>query len=202
MRRRRLAVGLATGVAALLLVACGLPEDDGPQAIAPENLPPDLLDPNPTSSTTQPPSATTRVTVYLLERTPNGIRLAEADRAVARAGVPDERLAALFRGLVEDESDAGLSTQIPTSTVLRGVETNVEADEVVIDVSGDLLSIEGEALAQAFAQIVWTATEPSAGGFNFVRFLVDGSPRTVIDGEGVEGEGAVDRADYSNFSPR
>jgi spore germination protein GerM len=200
MTRRSLVGGI---LASLLLLGCGLPEDDGPQAIAPENLPPDLLDPDPGSSTTLPQSAeTSTVIVYLLEETANGVRLAEVEREVTQANHPRGRLAALFAGLDEDEPDAGLSTQIPADTVLLGVETSAETDEVLVNVSGDLLTIEGEALAQAFAQIVWTATEPSAGGFNFVRFLVDGTPRTVIDGDGVEQEGAVDRADFSSFSPR
>jgi spore germination protein GerM len=194
--KRRL---LASTVAALVAAGCGLPADDEPQAIAPDDVPPDLLDPNPGSSTTLPESpGTTTVVVYLLEETAGGVRLAEAEREVRRGGIPDDRLAALF---AVDETEAGLSTAIPADTVLRGVATDEEADEVVINVSGDLLTIQGDRLAQAFAQIVWTATEPSAGGYNFVRFLVDGASRTVIDGEGVEQEGAVDRADYSNLSP-
>ena len=191
---------LATALAALVLIACGLPADDRPEAIAPDDLPADLLDPNPGSSTTVPEEGT-EVVIYLLEETPNGTRLAEATREVQQAGIPDDRLTALFDGLLEGEADAGLSTQIPADTVLRDVD--VQADVVVIDVSSDLLSsIQGEALAQAFAQIVWTATEPSAGGYSDVRFLVDGAPLTVFDGEGVEQEGAVARADYSNLSPR
>jgi spore germination protein GerM len=192
------------GAAALLLLlagGCGVPEDDRPQALAREDLPPDLLDPDPSAETSLPESGPT-VVVYFLQETPNGVRLAEVERRVADARTPDDRLAALFAGLDADEPDAGLSTQIPADTVLRDVDTNPEADEVIIDVSGDLLSsIEGRFLSQAFAQIVWTATEPSAGGYTNVRFLVDGVPQSVIDGDGVEQEGSVDRADYSSFSP-
>ncbi len=200
MIRRALAACLVAVAAGPLLAGCGLPADDSPQAIAPDDVPPDLLDPNPSSSTTVPAGGT-EVVIYLLEETANGTRLAEATREVRQAGVPDDRLAALFDGLLRGESDAGLSTQIPADTVLRDVD--VQGDVVVIDVSGDLLSsIQGPALAQAFAQIVWTATEPSAGGHSDVRFLVDGTPGTVIDGEGVQQEGPVSRADYSNLSPR
>ena len=58
----------------------------------------------------------------------------------------------------------------------------------------------GEALAQAFAQMVWTATEPEAGGYTQVRFLVDGRPTTVIDGDGFE-QDVVMRRDYSELAP-
>ena len=198
MTRRLSAVA---ALVALLLGACGLPEDDSPQALAREDLPADLLDPNPSASTSLPDSGRA-VVVYFLEDTPNGVRLAEVERRVPDARTPEDRLVALFAGLDEDEPDEGLSTQIPADTVLRSVDTDPDADEVIIDVSGDLLtSIEGEFLSQAFAQIVWTATEPSAGGYTNVRFLVDGVPQSVIDGEGVEKEGAVSRADYSSFSP-
>ena len=60
--------------------------------------------------------------------------------------------------------------------MLLDVTTDEEADEVMVDISEDIFTIEGEALAQAFAQIVWTATEPGAGGYRQVRFSVDGEP--------------------------
>lgn len=199
--RRRHPVALAALALALLLGGCGVPEDDRPQALASEDVPPDLLDRDPSPVTSLPDSGPT-VIVYFLQETPSGVRLAEVERRVRDARLPDDRLAALFAGLDADEPDAGLSTQIPADAVLRDVDTNPEADDVIVDVSGDLLTrIEGEFLSQAFAQIVWTATEPSAGGYTNVRFLVDGVPQPVIDGEGVQQEGAVDRADYSSFSP-
>jgi len=194
-------------VLALTVTGCGLPEDGGPQALAPENLPPDLLDPNPgTSTTLQESAGTTTVTVYILEETSGGIRLAPVEREVARAGNPDERvrarLATLFALPHDDELAAGLSTAIPADTVLRRVIVDQEADEVLIDVSGDLLTVVGDRLAQAFAQIVWTVSERGAGGYNRVRFLIDGASSTVLDGDGVVQEGAVARADYSNLTPR
>ena len=49
---------------------------------------------------------------------------------------------------------------------------------------------------------MWTATEPDAGGYRQVRFLVDGEPTTVLDGDGAEQDGAVTRADYSALRRR
>jgi spore germination protein GerM len=200
MRRR--AAGLAC-VGLGLLGACGVPADGDPQAIASRDLPADLLDPNPGSSTTLPESAgTTTVQVYLLEETSDGVRLEAVDREVTQSSIPNERLAALFGGATLSETETGTTTGIPADTVLLHVTTDEEADEVMIDISEDIFSIEGEALARAFAQIVWTATEPGAGGFRHVRFSVDGEPTTVLDGDGAEQQGPVTRSDYDALAPR
>jgi spore germination protein GerM len=200
-RWRRLVIWLALAVV-VPLGACGLPADDEPQAIAPKDLPGDLLDPNPGPSTTlSESSGTTTVVVYLLEDTAGEVRLVEVEREVTEARTPDERLATLFDGATREETADGLITAIPPNSVLIDVATDPEGLEVIVDVSADLLTIEGPRLAQAFAQIVWTATEPGAGGFDRVRFLVEGESSTVLDGDGVDKDGSVRRADYSNFSP-
>jgi len=199
----RRAAWLATGVALMLAAACGVPADGDPQPIAARDLPADLLDPNPGSSTTLPESArTTTVPVYMLEETTDGVRLVTVDREVTQARVPNERLAALFGGTTSNEIARGITSGIPADTVLLEVTADDDADEVMIDVSRDIFTIEGEALAQAFAQMVWTATEPGAGGYRQVRFSVDGEPTPVLDGDGAEQEGAVTRGDYNALAPR
>jgi len=199
---RRGALPLVAGVVLSLVAGCGLRADDGPQPIAAGDIPPELLDPNPSSSTTLREGAgTTTVPVYLLEETADGVRLVAVDREVTEANAPDERLATLFGGALTDETDVGITSGIPADTKLLGVTPHPEADEVTIDVSSDIFSIEGEALAHAFAQMVWTATEPGAGGFRQVRFSVDGEPTPVLDGDGAEQEGPVTRADYDALAP-
>jgi len=205
MRRtltHRATVAVFAGVA-MLTAGCGVSADGSPQAIADRDLPDGLLDLNPSSSTTLPESpATTTVVVYLLEEeTAEGVRLVAVDREVTDADVPNERLTTLFLGPSENEMNDGITSAIPTDTVLLDVTTDEEADEVTIDISGDIFTIEGEALAQAFGQIVWTATEPDAGGYRTVRILVDGEPNLVLDGEVANTEGPVTRADYTNLSP-
>lgn len=199
MTRLRL---LAPLLAVLALGACGIPSDDSPMAIPADNLPPELLDPNPGSSTTlEPSTGTTTVPVYLLEEGSDGVRLIAVDREVAQASVPNQRLLALIPGPTAEETGQGLRSSIPTDTVLLDVSADPDGNEVVVDLSDDLLTIEGAALAQAFAQIVYTATEPGAGGFRAVRFLVDGESITVLNGDGAEEEGAVSRSDYAAFGP-
>jgi spore germination protein GerM len=189
-------------LALVLLGACGVTEDDGPQPIAAGDVPADLLDPSPGTSTTLPAGSGTAVVVYLLEETAEGVRLVTVPREVAEAGTPDQRLAALFGGASEAEIEAGVTSSIPADTELLDVTLDEEDKEVMIDISDDIFTIEGEALARAFAQMVWTATEPGAGGYRQVSFSVEGERTPVLDGNGVEQDGTVTRADYDALRPR
>jgi spore germination protein GerM len=196
--RRLLIVLLAVLVP---LGACGLTEDDGPQAIAPENLPPDLLDPTPGTSTSIPqPSGTDVVHVYFLDQSRGEVRLAEVQRTVADGADPGDRLAALFAQPTEEEADQGLVTSIPADTRLLAMPAlDEDTHELVLDLSSEFLSIEGPGGPQAFAQIVWTVME--LDGVRQVRFLVDGDEISALDAEGAEQVGPVDRSDYSTFAP-
>jgi spore germination protein GerM len=204
MMRRRISVSLIAGTLLVLaaLGGCGVPADGDPQAIPRADLPPELIDPSLGSSTTLPQSAgTTTVPVYLLEEIADGVRLVAVEREVTQANLPNERLATLFSvGATEAEIADGITSAIPGNTVLLDVTTDPDSREVTIDLSTEL-PIEGEALAQAFAQMVWTATAPEAGGYTQVRFLVEGEPTTVLDGDGAVLERAVLRRDYSEFAP-
>ena len=200
MRRFRW-IGLVLLLLLVILGACGVTEDDGPQAIAARDVPADLLDPSPGTSTTLPEGTGTAVDIYLLEETSEGLRLVTVPREVAEAETPNQRLAALFGGASEAEIEAGVTSSIPADTELLNVTLDEEEREVMIDISDDIFTIEGEALAQAFAQMVWTATEPDAGGYRQVRFSVEGEPTPVLDGAGVEQDGTVTRVHYDALRP-
>ncbi|MGH9276053.1 MAG: GerMN domain-containing protein [Acidimicrobiales bacterium] len=185
---------LVTGV-----TACGVAADDGPKAIQAEDLPPDLLDPNPPTSTTISGSPTTAVTVYLLVRTGTTTRLAPAEREASDATSRGERIAVLLAPRSTEEQEQGLESSIPSDTVLLDVEYVEESNELVVNLSGALFDVQGEELANAFAQLVWTVTE--LDGVRQVRFRVDGEEYRAPDAEGIEQEGAVTRGDYSQLAP-
>lgn len=207
MTDRRPARGLRSARACLLLLAllvgvvgCGIAADDEPATIRAEDLPEDLLDPNPPTSTTLSDSTTTAVTVYLLVRSGTTTRLAPTEREVADSGRAGPRIDALLQPTSPEEQALGLISSIPSDTVLLDTTLAETDGEVLVDLSGALFDVEGEELANAFAQIVWTVTE--VPGVRQVRFRVDGETRRAPNAEGVEQDGAVTRADYTALAPR
>ena len=200
MSRMRAVRWMAAVAVVIGLGACGVAADDEPQAIQPEDVPSDLLDPNPPTSTTLSGSPTTSVTVYLLVRTGSTTRLAPTEREVGDASSRGERIAALLLPTSAEEQEEGLISSIPSDTVLLDTELVEASDELVVNLSGALFDVQGPELANAFAQIVWTVTELE--GVRQVRFRVDGETYRAPDAEGIEQDGAVTRADYSDVAPR
>ena len=195
---RRLLLALLAVLA--LVGGCGLSEDSEPNAIAPEDLPPDLLDPNPDTSTTISELPGTSVSVFLLEEVDDDIRLVEVQRTVADRNDPGDRLVALFAQPSEEEAASGLIASIPAEMMRRAMPVlHEETSELVLDLSSEFLSIEGPELPKAFAQIVWTVT--LLDGVREVRFLVDGEEIRAQDANGAEQADTVTRADYNALAP-
>jgi spore germination protein GerM len=200
LRRSLRALALAMALVAAL-AGCGVTANDSPQTIGLENLPPDLLDPNPGSSTTAPdPGDTVPVPVYLLVRDNEATRLSAVEREVSDPTIPGQRLTALLTPPSEAELADGLITSIPTDTVLLQTAFDEDSGELVVDLSDELFAIEGAELANAFAQMVFTALE--VDGVSQVRFLVDGEAIQPLNAEGRSVDGAVNRTDYLALAPR
>lgn len=200
MRRSGLALVALAGLL-LAVTGCGLAADDEPQVIAAEDLPADLLDPNPPTSTTLlDPGSTAAVTVFLVVREGDTTRLTPVEREVADPASPGERIRALLAPPSTQEQGDGLISSIPSDTVLLDTSRpEPGSEELVVNLSGALFDVQGKELANAFAQIVWTVTE--IPGVRQVRFKVDGQTQRAINDEGVEQPGAVTRADYSSLAP-
>ncbi len=181
-------------------VGCGITADSQPDEINAADLPSDLLDPNPPSTTTIPGSTTTAsVTVYFLTRQDEVTRLTPVQRDVASAARSADRIKAVLTGPSADEQQLGLISTIPTDTVLLDT-TYVAADgELIVNLSGALFDVQGKELANAFAQLVWTMTE--ASDVRQVRFKVDGQAYRAPNAEGIEQDGAVTRGDYNSLAP-
>lgn len=207
MSARRQRRGLAPirwcAVATALLVGiagCGLSPNDEPQAIDTDDVPAELLDPNPPTSTTISDNVMATATVYLIVHEGDTNRLAAVERVVTDPARPGPRINALLAPTSEDEQQEGLSSSIPADTVLIDTELREDGSELVVNLSGALFDIQGKELANAFAQLVWTVTELE--GVRQVSFEVDGEAYRAPDDEGIEQPGAVTRTDYSSLAPR
>lgn len=192
MRARR-DLTRATLVGALLvtIAGCGLSADQEPQAITSE-----LLEPTETT-TPATTGATTPATVYLLVREGDATMLAEVQRPVEDPSRAADRIEAVLEPVSPEEQARGFVSSIPADTVLLDTELDEDSGELVVDLSGALFDVQGKELANAFAQLVLTATE--IDGVESVRFEVDGEPYRAPNADGIEQEGAVTAADYASL---
>lgn len=199
---RRIARGPCALVTLLVmaLAGCGLTADSQPSPIAAEDLPADLLDPNPPASTTLPDSAATiPITVYLVKSEGDTTRLVPVEREVVDASRARDRIDALLVPTSAEEQALGLVSSVPADTVLLDTSLVPEQSELVVNLSNAIFDVQGEELAKAFAQLVWTVTElPTV---RQVRFRVDGRAYRAPNAEGIEQDGAVTRGDYNAFTP-
>lgn len=133
------------------------------------------------------------VKVYFVGPVDSAVTLVEVKRKVE-----GRRAEVLLRGAVEalllgptaGERGKGLSTEIPTGTVLRSL---VVRDGIAfIDVSGAIASGGGSTSMQArLWQIVYTGTQLPAAPQ--VRLLIEGQERQALGGEGVVIEKPIGR---------
>lgn len=202
--RRRAAGSLVRLLTLLSLVlavtGCGLSANDKPQAIETDDVPADILDPNPPTSTTLSDLPTGFVTVYLIAREGDTTRLSPVQRDVGDPTSRGAAITALLEPTSDQEQQQGLSSSIPSDTVLLDTTFVQDDRELVVNLSGALFDIQGKELANAFAQLVWTVTE--LDGVHRVRFKVDGEAYRAPNAEGIEQDGAVTRADYGTLAPR
>jgi spore germination protein GerM len=198
--RLRPARALVVGLAVALFAACGLSENSQPQVIDAAEVPRELLTVSPSSSTTLAASPTTAsATVYFLRVTDGVTHLVAVQREVADATRPGDRLIALLGAPTAEEGAAGVISSIPSDTVLLDTDLDEATQELTIELSRSLFDVQGEELRNAFAQLVWTATELT--GIRRVRFVVDGQVYRAPDEAGIEQPGAVTRSDYRTLAP-
>jgi spore germination protein GerM len=195
MRRRRPAgVGVVLVVvvlAGLVVGACGAPIDDRPRAL--EGVPADLLAASATTTTvTSPPGSTSTITIYFfgaerLVQVQRQIPTPPADRFVERV------VSQVFAPPREDEVRRGLRSFVNPSTAV--LSASVESGIVTIDLNGPPSVADGEPVAMALAQIVYTAT--SASGVIGVQFTTNGKKKTVPTSDGSLTSTPVGRASYA-----
>ncbi len=175
MRAIRLLVAAAVVLSA---VGCSLPTDPTPQAIAPEDVPFDLLGESGGAPEAEPGPGTSTASLYFVE----SVESVESDyrlRAVTRVlETTGERERAVVENLLAgraDDDPAALTTSIPSGVRLLDIGREGDEDQVlVLNVSAELNSIGNPGLQQAVAQLTYTGLD--LPGVTTVRFALDGEP--------------------------
>jgi hypothetical protein len=197
-RAERFAPGAARPVAVTILVlaliatACGLRADEQPQPIPRNRLDNRLFEESSDATAGQ------RARIYVITSVDSTPRLTPVSAPVPPS-LPYVRavIEALLIWTPSDRSgDQGLSSRIPYGAGLNGIRQ--DSDVLTVDLSN--FTIEGAGQTQAFAQILFTATE--IPGINSVRFVVDGRPVGVLLNEGSSDPGArLRRQDFPSLAP-
>ena len=185
---------LALGVAAVLVVVaagCGVPEDDQPQELSAEQVPPGLL--------TTPTTTSVPAQVLPPERQAD-LYFVDTDGKVASiiGEVEDQSAEAVITALLETDPtslDGGLTSNIPPGTTL--LDISVDDDVLTVDLSEQFTTISGGGFIAAVAQIVFTAS--GLEGINAVSFRREGERIDVLDEDGATQSDPVTPNDYETL---
>ena len=189
-QRGRIVAGLMTVAMAMVIAACGIPQDETPRALGPVLA-------TPTPEATPERECVQSFTIFLLD---SDKRLVPVRRDVPTdLRIPD-LIAALVADVPEAERAQGLATSVPALTTLNpNPEVDRDTEIATIDIAGGSLEITGGQLTEALAQLVYTLTE--SGSISAVRILVDGAqvPWPI---DGGESDQPLSPEDYRTFAPR
>lgn len=171
-----------------LLASCGVGAQDVAQPIGRENVPPGLLSPTSTTTTTAPVGGAV-VSLYFVN--PDG-GLVPVARRIKGIATVQAALDQLDLGPTPSESGAGL--QSPVSAVSPVVVKGVDGSVVALSVPSAFTTLGGQDQILAASQIVYTAT--AVTGISAVTVLVNGQPAQVPTAGGTLSNGPLTRADY------
>lgn len=194
MRRRAGAVVLVALVA-VASAACGVPKDSSPRAITADKVPFGLLGPSTTKPGEAGASTGILVDVWFL----GGGRLESATRTVPDIQ-PKTVLDALVKG-VADGDPPGISSAIPQNTQV--LAATIDNGTLLVTLSKEIVTVSGPEQKQAFAQLVYTATEiPGVTGVQFRRVDDSGQeadlePTTDTGSK----QGPLTKSDFNTLAP-
>jgi Sporulation and spore germination len=194
VRRRRWGDAAAASAALVVagsLVACGIPADSQPQAIARKDIPFDLLAPSTTIVGPGVPGPRVPVNVYLVGIT----GLVPVSRGVRAPATLPEALSALLAGPTDTEVADGLRTAITAQTSVSPGPVGFGVGTV--DLGGAFGQVGGQEQILAVAQLVFTAT--SVPGIAKVQFTLAGRPVEVPAGDGTLTQGPLGRSDFPSL---
>lgn len=190
MRRR-----LASMLVLLAFAACGVQDDASPRALAPQDVPFDLLAPATSVAEPETGEGPSRA-VWFVD---NEGLLARGERPLEPPVKVEAILTALLEGVSDAEAANGLRSNIASDTRLLGVEGPVDG-LVTVDLSGEILTVSRESQRLAIAQVVFTAT--GLPNVDRVLFKFDGVGPAEVPGAGDELTSApLTRDDFVQFDP-
>jgi spore germination protein GerM len=191
-RTRRLLAAVAALLLGATAGACGIPADDDPRAISPDNVPPEA------EAETQPEEGATVVPAAIWFTRSDGTRslLARTQQQVAATGSAPSAatvLDALFEGPPND--DVGTSIPAPTAVGPRGAE--LVRGLLTVDLNDGINDVRGDGAALSYGQMVCTVDE--LPGVEGVLFTFEGESRPSPRGDGVATDTPLTCEDYDNL---
>ena len=176
----------AAVVAALLLPACGVPQDDSPRALTPQEVP--------FASPTDSPPAESVGDRQIALGFVRDDSVVLSSRTVEDPRTTEEVLELLFAGPSPDERAAGLSTFLPSTVTVEDVEMVGGTAVVTLDGPDDSEVLRLAPLA--YAQVVATLTPDRVSG---VRFRLDDTDLRVPREDGSLTNQPLSRRDYAGL---
>jgi hypothetical protein len=183
--RRRLA-GLVTLITLAVVAGCGVPIDGEPRAVEPPNGANPGLSP---AAPNRPGAVSERLCLVRNEL------LSAVTRSVQQAASLDTHLQLLLAGPTEAERDAGFSSALTGTALVRTVSQARGIVTVNVGDRSEDSARSDEVLG--FGQIVCTlTTRPDVAAVAFAR---DGRPLGVPRGDGSLSPGPLTSADYADL---
>ena len=164
----KLSLTATTLVLPIILLSCGIPEDSKPESVVSP-----LIDRTEIPVSEVQSGESRNEYIYLFDENE---RLSPVLRVIPRAELRvTDLINELTADLLPTERKATLSTTVPSGLSLAGVTQ--ENDLAIINFNyGGLELIEGDELAKALAQIVWTLTE--TGDLDSIIISIGGDIKT------------------------
>jgi spore germination protein GerM len=185
-------------LAVLVLGACGVPLDDRTHTISSEDVPFELLDPSPTSTTSTTVFESGPTTTVMLEPVYLYFVRDEHIESVRRDS-PDllgvgPRLMLLAQALTSAEVAQGFRSAVPPGSVDT---VSIAGGVATVDLSTAFTEVPAAEQVLAFAQITYTVLQ--IPGIGQVAFTLDTVPIQALDHDGTLIEGPATKENYDKL---